>query len=94
MRFISSMPWVTCGQEKGVPAIETYFPEEINFSRLKQSHRFYVFDKSWNFSIKHVIYYFIDFKEPVLNLYTRHWKYGSNMKSIEFVYDRTLKTIA
>ena len=26
MRFISSMPWVTCGQEKGVPAKGIYFP--------------------------------------------------------------------
>ena len=26
MRFISSMPWVTCGQEKGVLAKGIYFP--------------------------------------------------------------------
>ena len=26
MCFISFMPWVTCGQEKGVPAKEIYFP--------------------------------------------------------------------
>ena len=26
MRFISSMPWVTCGQEKGVQAKGIYFP--------------------------------------------------------------------
>ena len=26
MRFISSMPWVTCGQEKGVPTKGLYFP--------------------------------------------------------------------
>ena len=26
MRFISSMPWVTCGQEKGVLAKGMYFP--------------------------------------------------------------------
>ena len=26
VRFISSMPWVTCGQEKGVPAKWIYFP--------------------------------------------------------------------
>ena len=26
MRFISSMPWVTCDQEKGVPAKGIYFP--------------------------------------------------------------------
>ena len=30
--------------------------EEINLSRQKQSYRFYLFDKSWNFSVKHVIY--------------------------------------
>ena len=28
MRFISSMPWVICGQEKGVPAEGIYFPGE------------------------------------------------------------------
>ena len=27
MRFISSLPWVTCGQEKGVSAKEIYFPK-------------------------------------------------------------------
>ena len=26
MRFISSMPWVTCCQENGVPAKGIYFP--------------------------------------------------------------------
>ena len=26
MRFISSMPWVTCGQEKAVRAKGIYFP--------------------------------------------------------------------
>ena len=26
MCFISSMPWVSCGQEKRVPAKEIYFP--------------------------------------------------------------------
>ena len=30
--------------------------EEINLSRQKQNYRFYLFDKSWNFSVKHVIY--------------------------------------
>ena len=57
MRFISSMSWVTCGQEKGVPAKGIYFHiEEINLSRQKQKYRFYLFDKSWYFSAKHVIY--------------------------------------
>ena len=26
MHFIASMPWVICGQEKGVPARGIYFP--------------------------------------------------------------------
>ena len=26
MHFISLMPWVTCGQKKGVPAKGIYFP--------------------------------------------------------------------
>ena len=30
--------------------------EEINLSRQKQNYRFYLFDKSWYFSAKHVIY--------------------------------------
>ena len=30
--------------------------EEINLSRQKQNYRFYLFDKPWNFSVKHVIY--------------------------------------
>ena len=30
MRFISSMPWVTCGQEKGVPAKGINFPRGNN----------------------------------------------------------------
>ena len=32
MRLISSMPWVTCGQEKGVPAKGFISLEEINLS--------------------------------------------------------------
>ena len=32
--------------------------EEINLSRQKQNYRFYLFDKSWYFPAKHVIYYF------------------------------------
>ena len=30
--------------------------EEINPSRQKQNYRFYLFDKSWYFPAKHVIY--------------------------------------
>ena len=30
--------------------------EEINLSRQKQNYRFYLFDKSWYFTAKHVIY--------------------------------------
>ena len=30
--------------------------EEINLSRQKQNYRFYLFDKSWYFPAKHVIY--------------------------------------
>ena len=30
--------------------------EEINLSRQKQNYRFYLFDKSWYFSAKHVMY--------------------------------------
>ena len=30
--------------------------EEINLSRQKQNYRIYLFDKSWYFSAKHVIY--------------------------------------
>ena len=30
--------------------------EEINLSRQKQNYRFYLFDKSWHFPAKHVIY--------------------------------------
>ena len=33
--------------------------EEINLSRQKQNYRFYLFDKSWYFPIKHVIYVYI-----------------------------------
>ena len=28
--------------------------EEINLSRQKQNYRFYLFEKSWDFSAKHV----------------------------------------
>ena len=55
MRFISSMPWVTCGQEKGVPAKGFISLEEINLSRQKQNYGFYFFDKSWYLPAKHVI---------------------------------------
>ena len=30
--------------------------EEITLSRQKQNYRFYLFDKSWHFPVKHVIY--------------------------------------
>ena len=30
--------------------------EEINLSRQKQNYRFYLFDKSWYFPVKHVVY--------------------------------------
>ena len=30
--------------------------EEINLSRQKQNNRFYLFNKSWEFSVKHVMY--------------------------------------
>ena len=33
-----------------------FFLEEINLSRQKQNYRFYLFDKSWYFPAKHVIY--------------------------------------
>ena len=32
--------------------------EEINRSGQKQNYRFYLFDKSWYFPVKHVIYNF------------------------------------
>ena len=34
--------------------------EEINLSRQKQNYRFYLFDKSWYFPFKHVIYVIIN----------------------------------
>ena len=55
MRLISSISWVTCGQGKGVLAKEIYFPRGNKYSRQKQNYSFYLFDKSWNFSDKHVI---------------------------------------
>ena len=39
MRFISSMSWVTCGQDKGVPAKGSISLEEINLSRQKQNYQ-------------------------------------------------------
>ena len=33
--------------------------EEINLSRQNQNYRFYLFDKSWYFPVKHVIYGYI-----------------------------------
>ena len=41
--------------------------EEINISGHKQNYRFYLFDKSWYFPIKHVIY----FSNNVADLSTR-----------------------
>ena len=37
-RFISSMPWVTCGQEKGVRLKGFISLEELNLSRQKQNY--------------------------------------------------------
>ena len=34
--------------------------EEIDLSRKKQNFGFYLFDKSWNFSVKHLIYRIYD----------------------------------
>ena len=34
--------------------------EEINLSRQKQNYQFYLFDKSWYFPAKHVIYLYND----------------------------------
>ena len=56
MRFISSIPWVTCGQEKAVPAKGIYFPRGNKSFKAKTNYRFYLFDKSWYFPAKHVIY--------------------------------------
>ena len=55
---VSSMPWVTCGQGKGVLTKGIYFPRD-NKSLRQKNYRFYLFDKSWYFSAKHVIYIFI-----------------------------------
>ena len=41
--------------------------EDINLSRQKQSYRFYLFDKSWNFSVWQVIYY----STSILNVLTQ-----------------------
>ena len=51
MRFISSMPWVTCGQEN-----EFRLKGFINLSRQKQNYGFYLFDISWYLPAKHVIF--------------------------------------
>ena len=52
MRSVSSMTWVTCGQEKGVPAKEIYFPRGNKYFQTKTKSPL-LFDKSWNFSAKH-----------------------------------------
>ena len=54
MRFISSMPWVTCGQGKGVPAKRIYFPRGNKSFLTKHNYGFYLFDKSWYLPAKHV----------------------------------------
>ena len=54
------MPWVTCGQEKEFRLKGFISLEEINLSRQKQNYRFYLFDKSWCFPIKRVIYAFTE----------------------------------
>ena len=49
--------------------------EEINLSWQKQNYRFYLFDKSWYFPVKHVIYIFyliLDFF-PSKNLFHLFW---------------------
>ena len=40
MRFISSMPWVTCGQEKEFQLKGVISLEEINLARQKQNYHF------------------------------------------------------
>ena len=42
--------------------------EEINLSRQKQNYRFYLFDKSWYFPAKHVIYYFKNWRHIYFQL--------------------------
>ena len=48
--------------------------EEINLSRQKQNYRFYLFDKSWYFPAKHVIYYFTIGVIYIFNCYTSKLK--------------------
>ena len=48
--------------------------EEINLSRQKQNYRFYLFDKSWNFSVKHVIYTF-NIKPTLIGLRFTDWQF-------------------
>ena len=55
MCFISSMPWVNCGQEKELWLDRCISLQETNHSRQKQIYRFYLFDKSWNFALKHAV---------------------------------------
>ena len=55
MRFIFSVPWVTCSEGKGVPLKGFISLEELNLSRQKQNYLLYLFDKSWYFSAKHTI---------------------------------------
>ena len=46
-------------RKKEFPPKAFIFLEEINLYRQKQNNRFYLFDKSWYFPTKHVIFGFI-----------------------------------
>ena len=81
MTHISSMPWVTCGQEKEFRLKRFISLEEINLSRQKQNYRFYLFDKSWYFPAKHVIYYFKFGVIYIFNCYTSKLKVKKNIHS-------------
>ena len=55
--------------------------EEINLSRQKQNYGFYLFDKSWYFPAKHVIYYFEIGVINIFNCYTSKLKVKKNIHS-------------
>ena len=57
MRFISSMPLIPVVRKKEFRLKGFISLEEINLSRQKQNYQFYLFDKSWFVSSKHVIYF-------------------------------------
>ena len=40
--------------------------EEINLSRQKQNYRFYLFDNSWYFPTKHVIFIYLQLFELLI----------------------------